>query len=378
MGANTGDCVRVKKLFARGRGATLPRVRYVLALIAIPALAHAEVGVGASVGAGAQGEATYGAVDLVLTATWPGVRVGLGARGVWDDGVFRRSDWASAADAVTVVRDVEASYGPVALAAGRLAPAHVGRLADGYRATLDDRWRTGARVAATTDDVQAEAEIDDVLDPALVAGAVRWQVAAPYAVHAAVATDPGHATAIEAGAARRWQGDHAQLDTGGSIVVEPSLGISGVVFGEGAIERAGVRWTARTDVRAGTGSVGALFGPLYRVERVHDRFARPGAGVGAGVAIGAVAEQGFFELAARERPGLGGEVSIGGGAPMGRYVQAGVWAAASRTDAAGAAELRVAWAKQLFSAVQAARFYRFDAMAAAPEWSLTTWFGYFR
>jgi hypothetical protein len=215
-----------------------------------------------------------------------------------------------------------------------------------------------------------------VLDPALVAGAIRWQVATPYAVRAAVATDPGHATAIEAGAARRWQGDHAQLDTGGSIVVEPSLGISGLVFGDGAIERAGVRWTARADVRAGTGSVGGLFGPLYRVERVHDRFDH--GGVGAGVAIGGAAQQGFFELAARERPGLGAEVSIGGGAPMGRYVQAGVWATASRTDAAGAAELRVAWAKQLFSAVQAARFYRFDAMAAAPEWSLTTWFGYFR
>ena len=348
-------------------------MRLLLALLTVPALAHADVGVGAAVGAGAQGEATYGALDLVLTATWPGVRVGLGARGVWDDGAFRRSDWARAADAVTIVRDVEAAYGPVALAAGRLAPAHVGRLADGYRATLDDRWRTGARVAATTDDVQAQAEVDDVLDPALIAGGVRWQLAQPYAVHAAVAADPGHVTAIEAGASRRWQGDQAQLDVGGSAVAEISLGASAAVFGDAAIERGGVRWTARGDVRAGTGSVGGLFGPLYRVERLRDRFDH--GGVGAGLALGAAAHEGWLELAARERPGLGGVVSLGGGAPMGRYVQAGAWAAASRRDAAGAAELRVAWAKQLFSAVQAARFYRFDPMAAAPEWSLTAWFG---
>lgn len=375
MGANAYDRVR-RKIGHPGRQRDPRDVRILLALIAIPALAHADIGVGASVGAGAQGEATYGAVDLVLTATWPGVRVGLGARGVWDDGVFRRSDWARAADAVTIVRDIEASYGPLAVAAGRLAPAHVGRLADGYRATLDDRWRTGARVAATTDDVQAQAEVDDVLDPALIGGAVRWQFSRPYAVHAAVAADPGHATAIEAGVSRRYEADHAQLDAGGSVVAELALGASAVVFGDAAIERDGVRWTARADVRAGTGSVGGLFGPLYRVERLRDRFDH--GGVGAGVALGAMAQQGWLELAVRERPGLGGVAALGGGAPMGRYVQAGAWAAASRHDAAGAAELRVAWDKQLFSAVQAARFYRIDAMAAAPEWSLTAWFGYFR
>jgi len=355
------------------RGANLARVRLAVLLIAVPALAHADVGVGAAIGAGAQGEATYGAIDLALTATWPGARLGFGARGVWDGGVFRRAEWARAADAVTIVRDVEASYGPVALAAGRLAPAHVGRLADGYRATLDDRWRTGARVAATTEDVQASAEVDDVLDPALIAGAVRWQFARPFAMHAAVAADPGHATAIEAGAERRYEGEHARLDAGGSIVAELGLGASAVAFGDGAIERAGVRWSARADLRAGTGSVGALFGPLYRVARLRGRMDH--AGIGAGLALGAAAPDGWIELAVRERPGMGGLVALGGGAPMGRYVQAGAWAAASRTDAAGAAELRVAWATQLFSAVQAARFYRFDAMAAAPEWSLTAWFG---
>jgi hypothetical protein len=359
-------------------------VRLALLLLAIPAIAHADgdVSVSGAVGAGAQGDATYGAVDLALTATWPGVRVGLGARGVWDDGVFRRAEWARPADAVTVIRDVEVVYGPVALAAGRLAPSHLGHVADGYRATLDDRWRTGARAAVRTDDVDATAEIDDVLDPALIGASARWQLAKPWALQAAVAGDPAHRTAIEAGVARRYEGDRARLDAGGSVVAELGLGMSAVAFGDAAVERDGVRWTARADVRAGTGSVGGLFGPLYRVERMEMTAGgmRAGldvshGGVGAGLAIGAQAEAGWGEVAVRERPGLGGLVALGGGAPMGRWVQAGMWAAASRSDAAGAAELRVAWAKRLFSALQVARFYRFDAMDPSPLWSVTAWFG---
>ena len=54
---------------------------------------------------------------------------------------------------------------------------------------------------------------------------------------------------------------------------------------------------------------------------------------------------------------------------------AGIWAAIGRDDAAGAAELRVAWAKQLFSALQVARLYRFDAMEPISLWSVTAWFG---
>jgi hypothetical protein len=348
-------------------------MRLVALLLAIPSIASADVNAAAAVGAGAQGDATYGAIDLGLTATWPGVRIGLGARGVWDDGVFRRAEWSRPADAVAVIRDVELVYGPVALAAGRLAPSQLAHVADGYRATLDDRWRTGARAAVRSDDVDATAEIDDVLDPALIGGAVRWQFAKPYALHAAVAGDPDHRTAIEAGVARRYEGDRARLDVGGSIVAELGLGVSGVAFGDAAFERAGVRWSARADVRAGTGSVGGLFGPLYRIERTHDRFDH--GGVGAGLALGAQADAGWFELALRERPGLGGLAAVGGGAPMGRWVQAGLWAAASRSDAAGAAELRVAWARRFSSALQLARFYRFDAMDPAPLWSVTAWFG---
>src|SRR5262245_57695339 len=118
--------------------------------------AHADVSVGAAVGAGAQGGSAYSALELRLDAAWPSVRLGLGVRGVWDDSVFRGSEWSSAADAVTIIRALEAQYDfddtRVSLAGGALAPAHIGMIADGYRIALDDRWRTGVRAAVQNED----------------------------------------------------------------------------------------------------------------------------------------------------------------------------------------------------------------------------------
>src|SRR5450432_276757 len=169
-------------------------MRRLVLLFALVRAAHADVTASASIGAGAQGDATYGARELRLDQEWRDARLGLGVRGVWDDGVFRRSDWSSIADAVTVIRDFEAvdelsSGGHLAIAAGVLAPSHVARIADSYRSTLDDRWRTGVRGAAITEDTEAAVEIDDVLDPVLIAGAVNYQLAPPYGAHLAVAID---------------------------------------------------------------------------------------------------------------------------------------------------------------------------------------------
>nr|MDQ3370274.1 hypothetical protein [Myxococcota bacterium] len=55
-------------------------------------------------------------------------------------------------------------------------------------------------------------------------------------------------------------------------------------------------------------------------------------------------------------------------------VQAGGWVAASRRLTAGAAEVRVAWARRLASALEVARMYDSDAMDPAPRWSATAWF----
>ncbi len=368
-----------------------------LALAAVPTSARADVSIGAAVGAGAQGAATYGALDLRFDAVWRDVRIGLGARGVWDDAELRTRDWSGAGSLLTLVRELEAAreVGGIrlAVAAGGLAPAHVGHLVDGYRVALDDRFRTGVRVAAQrADDLDVSAELDDVLDPALVALGGRYAMAPPWAMHAALAIDPrapamdgSHTvTAIEAGAERRWQADRARLDLGVSVIAELSFGASAAAFADAAIERRGIRLTARADVRAGTGTAGSLFGPLYRIERLaHEGRARlwdraqAGEldGASAGFALGAAASAGWLELGARRRPGLGGLAFASGGAPMGRWVQAGMWAALGTDDAAGAAELRVAWAARLFSALQAARIYRLDAMAPAAVWSVTAWFG---
>ncbi len=370
-----------------------------LVLAAVPA--RAEVSVGASVGAGAQGTTSYGALDLRLDAMWTDVRVGLGARGVWDDAVFRRSDWNSAGAIVTLVRDLEATRvvgeTRLSLAAGALAPSRLGHVADGYRVALDDKFRTGVRAAAQHEHLDAVLEIDDVLAPALIGGGVRYAMSPPWSMHLALGIDPSApamdgehvATAIEAGASTRFERDLARADVGVSVVAELSLGASAVAFANGAVERWGIRWTARADVRAGTGTAGSLFGPLYRIERLaHDGRAslwdraQDGelSGASAGLAIGGAAPAGWLEVGARARPGLGGLVFASGGAPMGTWVQAGMWAAVGRDDAAAAAELRVAWAKRLFSALQTARIYRFDhasngAMDPIAVWSVTAWFG---
>ncbi|HEY5924519.1 MAG TPA: hypothetical protein VIV11_22730 [Kofleriaceae bacterium] len=384
------------------------RALIALALVVVPTWARADVSIGGSIGAGAQGAATYGALDLRLDAAWPDarVRLGLGARGVWDDAVFRRSDWNSAGSIVTLVRDFaiarDVGDTQLALAAGGLAPAHVGKLVDGYRVALDDRFRTGVRVAAHREHLDVTAELDDLLDPGLVAAGARYAMAPPYAMHLGLAIDPRApslrgaqtAAAIEVGASRRFEAFRARADVGVSVVAELSLGASAVVFANGAIERAGVVWSARADVRAGTGTVGSTFGPLYRIERVaHDGrmslWDRAEAGeldgASAGLAVGAALAThsathsgglaGWLELGARARPGLGGLAFAGAGAPMGKWVQAGMWAAVGRDDAAGAAELRVAWAKRLFSGLQLSRLYRFDAMEPTSLWSLTAWFG---
>jgi hypothetical protein len=360
------------------------------------AAARAEVSVGASVGAGAQGASSYGALDLRLDTAWDGGRLGLGARGVWDDAEFRTSDWNEVGRIVTLVRDLEVWHDVgdtrLALAAGALAPAHVGHVVDGYRVSLDDRFRTGVRAAARHEHLDVTAELDDVLDPALVAVGGRYAMAPPWAMHVAIAVDPRapamdgtHTiTTIEAGAGRRYEADRARLDVGMSVVAEIALGASAVAFADGTLERAGIRLTARADVRAGTGTAGSLFGPLYRIERLaHDGRAslwdRAHAGevdgASAGLAVGAALPAGWLELGARRRPGLGGLVFASGGAPMGRWVQAGLWAAIGKDDAAGAAELRVAWAARMFSALQAARVYRLDPMDPAAVWSITAWFG---
>lgn len=177
----------------------------------------------------------------------------------------------------------------------------------------------------------------------------------------------GSHEAFEVGLAR--QVDLVEL--GGAVLVEPGSGAAAIASARTQLTRDHLRYTAAVDLRAGAGDLGAAFGPLYRAERAAV-WMRRGAGGGAGASVGLVAPAGWLDASVRERPGLGPLATLAAGAPLGRYVQAAGWLAAARDASAGAAELRVAWARRLFSSVQLARMIRADD---TPAWSLTAWFG---
>ncbi|MGE3545806.1 MAG: hypothetical protein AB7L28_17860, partial [Kofleriaceae bacterium] len=86
-------------------------------------------------------------------------------------------------------------------------------------------------------------------------------------------------------------------------------------------------------------------------------------------------EPGWVWAGMRARGDSGTLFSGAVGAPMSRRIQAAAWFAATQTRAAGAAELRVAWMRQLHSALQLARMYATDVMDPVPTWSVTAWFG---
>jgi len=344
-------------------------VRIVLGLLVISSIARADVVVGGSIGAGGQGAATYSAVELRLDGSWEDIRFGLGARGVWLDGELRTADW-NGWRALRVVRLVEARRDGLAIAAGGLAPAALGHVADGYRATLDDRPRTGVRGAAVSTRVALNLEIDDVVEPHLIGGALEVGVG-DWIGCASTAVDPSGVGAIEGCAARRWARAGARLDVGGGVVgewLEDGTGVAAIGFVRGAIDARGARWTAESELRAGGGSVGGLFGPLHRIEEhVDDR------GVGAAISVGVAHVRGWLRAGVRHRP-AGPIATFSAGAPAGRWFQLAGWIATTKRDAAGAGELRITWAKRLTSAIEFARIYDVDAMQPAPVWTVTAWF----
>ena len=350
-------------------------MRAALVLLLYVSVARADgIGAGAAVGAGGQDDSTYSAIDLGIDARWGDARVGLGGRAVWLDGEWRERDFAERRDAVRVIRLLEVRAEWFALAGGALAPAQLLHVADGHRAALDDRPRTGARASAIGEHTSITAEIDDVLDPSLVGGALAWQFSERWRAHAATAIDPiASLSTIELALGRRWEVDRAVAEIGGGVVAEPGLGASGVTFVDAVIERAGARWFAYGEARAGSGTIGAAFGPLHRLERrLHDGVN----GVGAAATLGVAAERlGWLRASIRSRPELGWLASGSLGAPMGRWLQASAWIAASRDAVAGAGELRIAWARRYATVIEIARMFDTEQMAPRAAWSTTAWFG---
>ncbi|MEO8552786.1 MAG: hypothetical protein ABI678_22565, partial [Kofleriaceae bacterium] len=187
------------------------------------------------------------------------------------------------------------------------------------------------------------------------------------------------ATVIETGASYRIESANARADLGGSLIAELGLGFTALAYIDAAILRDEARYTIRANARGGTGTAGDMFGPLYRIER-RSMYTRARAGELQGASLGATtgvaSDRGWFEVGIRARPGLGMLATASAGLPMSRRFQAAAWAAASSEEGAGAGELRVKWAKRLFSGLQAARIYQFtDPMTPTAMWSLTAWFG---
>lgn len=343
-------------------------------LLASPAAADVQLGAG--VGAGGQGGASYSALEARLDAAALGARLGLGARVVWLDGELR-PDWQDARDAIRILRLFEVSGelgAELALAAGGLAPAQLAHVADGHRAALDDRARTGVRAAATTATLALALELDDVLDASLAGGALAWQFSDGWVARGAAAVDPAiDEAAIELSLARRWERDDARLELGGGGIGEPGFGYAAIAYADATVDRGTIRFTGNAELRAGSGSVGAAFGALHRLERteIYDRSRR---GAGGAFAVGLTSPSGWLRIGFRARPGLGELLSVAAGAPANRWLQAGAWIAATEHAAAGAAELRVAWTRRFASAIELARMYDTDAMQPAPAWSATAWF----
>ena len=225
-------------------------MRASLLLLAIATPAAAEVRVGAAVGAGGQGDASYGALEARLDAETSRVRLGLGARAVWLDGELRQ-DFARPIDAIRIVRlfELAAWEGGLALAAGGLAPSQLAHVADGHRAALDDRPRTGVRAALTGESLALALELDDALDPSLAGGMLAW-AGTRWVGRGAAAVDPalGEA-AIELSLARRWQRDDARLELGGGGVSEPGFGLAALAFADATIDHGSLRFTGNAELR---------------------------------------------------------------------------------------------------------------------------------
>ena len=152
------------------------------------------------------------ALELRLDGASEHTRFGLGGRAVWLDGEFRTEDW-DGWRAIRALRLFEASKSgdtQLAIAAGGLAPAQLGHVADGYRATLDDRPRTGIRGSAITKAVSLGLEIDDVVEPHLIGGAFevalgeQWIGCASAAIDVGDPGDERAIGAVEVCGARRW------------------------------------------------------------------------------------------------------------------------------------------------------------------------------
>jgi hypothetical protein len=339
------------------------------------------LGAGSELGAGtALGELRAGYVR-------PGIAIELAARTRWQRGAFVRADWDGVGDWLALVDRLELSHedGGVAgaLAGGRLAPVTFGALVDGHStAALLDRHAPGVTGGFRAATFIADALVDDLTDPSLIAGAGELVIGGAWRVTAGVALDPGvdHGAMPVRGDGQlelglRWR--TAWLAASAHVLTGVNGDVAAIALGELDVRRGRVRAWARLDARAYRGAgAAAPFGPLAPIER--ERMAPAAdAGVASGLSA-AVAIDGLGEFAAsaRTRGARGSLVTARVALPWWKLVQAGAYAAVAPDAAIAAAEARVAWTSRWFSAVEVGRGYRrADDGALVDQWQATAWFG---
>ncbi len=387
-----------------------------------------QVDAAVAVGGGQRGDETYVGVEARLDLRWKQLRVGLAARGQWDDGVWRREDFTTAAGLGAAVRYLEWWYrgagrgaeGPVelAVALGALRPAPLGHVSDGVQAAVDDRYHTGLRARGGAGALEGSLELDDVFAPQLLAGEVAWRSpvwratvaaavgASPWGEGGALAGSGGDRaratdeidSALELSLARRFIAaagerdsssaaagaplDEARLGLG--LIGEPTDGAHAVAFAElAAAVVPGWRVRVRGDARFGTGSLGLRFGPLYRLERLARGLAmREGdggdggegvggsddddAGFGGGLALRLERQgAGWLEAAVRARQFRRSAFTAHAGVPITSRAQAGAWFAADGDHVLLASEVRAFGRAGSFAAVEVSRLLRDHRMAEA-------------
>lgn len=411
--------------------------------------ARAEVDGAVAVGAGQRGAQRYASVEARLDGSWANLRLGLAARGQWDDGKWRRDDFTTAAGWGAVLRYLEwrqdggegdDAY-ELALALGALRPAALGQVSDGVKVGVDDRYHTGLRARARAGKLELRGEIDDVFAPQLFGAEVgwllpQWRAAAATALGwsawgddlldgaldraglggGAMRPAAGSApvdSAVEVSLARRFVRDGGEARLGLGAVGEPGEGAHAVAFAELEAEAEEWRVSLRGDARAGTGSLGARFGPLYRVDRLEARLddAAPapdpldpvdpppaadlpmeddgGRGLSGALALRFERDGlGWFEGTLRARHRRGAIATAHLGAPITEHAQAGAWMALDERRFLLAGEVRAFWRAGSFAAVEVSRLLRdreldrepgeavtLDAAAPRLGWAVIAWVG---
>jgi hypothetical protein len=359
-----------------------------LTIVATAHVARAEESAAASgdvaVGAGTFDSHVYAATDVRLDTSWNSLAVGFGARFESIDGHWRSTDFQQRRDVVRLLRYATWRYAwrtsAVAFAAGNLAPTSTALVAENYRASIDLRRRVGIAGQMQSKSFAASAMIDDVLSPVVVTGQVAFDVAPHWRVALASASDLDHAdsslrTVLAASVHRSMSVEKLTVDVGGGITVDLARGAAVVVSAEATMPIRGWTIAAAVDVRAGQGSAGTSFGPLYRLERQDSgqrmslwSLSKDGRldGVGAGAAVTLRTAVGSWaSLAFRHRAGLGNLATVALGLPMGSRWQAGGWIAKSETAVAGAGEIRVRCTPRWWIAAEVAKAYGVSETAAS-------------